>query len=368
MFDMPPSEKSRKEWHLDLPLDERGWNIGLIVGPSGCGKSSIARRLWPELMEAKYTWNPANSLLDDFPAELGIKEILELLSSVGFNSPPAWLRPFHVLSTGEQFRVTLARSLAESREFVVLDEFTSVVDRTVAQIGSAALAKTVRRRKQQFVAVTCHEDVLDWLQPDWVVRPDLQLFQWRSLQRRPAIELEIIRAPKSLWKLFAPHHYLNPRLHAAAVCFAALYKNQPIGFTAWVTEILPWKPKRCSRIVVLPDYQGAGIALALLEHDAKFWTERGTRATITTAHPGMIASLRRKPAWKMKRAPSLIKPDGRRGISNRSHAINRLTASFEYIGPKLEQHQAAAAGNRFSEGAGVAQDPMPRPNLGPSAV
>ena len=60
-----------------------------------------------------------------------------------------WLRPFHVLSNGEQFRATIARALAESakgRELVVIDEFTSVVDRTVAQIGSAAIAKTIRRR------------------------------------------------------------------------------------------------------------------------------------------------------------------------------------------------------------------------------
>ena len=45
------------------------------------------------------------------------------------------------------------------RGCAVFDEYTSVVDRTVAQIGTAALAKTVRARGQQFVAVTCHEDV-----------------------------------------------------------------------------------------------------------------------------------------------------------------------------------------------------------------
>ena len=41
-----------------------------------------------------------------------IKDIVALLSAVGFASPPAWLRPFHVLSTGQQFRVTLALLLA----------------------------------------------------------------------------------------------------------------------------------------------------------------------------------------------------------------------------------------------------------------
>src|SRR5204863_2808518 len=100
------------------------------------------------------------SVLDGFPVDVPIKELIELLSSVGFSSPPAWLRPYHVLSTGQQFRVTLAWLLAAapSDRLVVCDEYTSVVDRTVAQIGSAAVAKTVRRRGQRFVAVTCHED------------------------------------------------------------------------------------------------------------------------------------------------------------------------------------------------------------------
>src|SRR5207247_1429153 len=108
---------------------------------------------------------------------------------VGFSSPPAWLRPFHVLSTGEQFRASLARLLAYAPELVVMDEYTSVVDRTVAQIGSADLAKTVRSRGQRFVAVTCHEDVEAWLQPDWVYRAATTTFAWRCLQRRPAISL-----------------------------------------------------------------------------------------------------------------------------------------------------------------------------------
>src|SRR6185369_3509378 len=109
------------------------------------------------------------AVVEAFPPALGIKDIALLLSSVGFSSPPAWLRPFHLLSTGEQFRVSLALLLAHAQRGsrVVCDEFTSVVDRTVAQIGSAALARTVRARGRQFIAVTCHEDVEEWLRPDW---------------------------------------------------------------------------------------------------------------------------------------------------------------------------------------------------------
>ena len=199
LFDLPQQAVSRITWTVQLPLNERPWHVGLVVGPSGSGKSTIARRLWPS--EMAYTsglsWPADRSLLDAFPEPLAIKEITALLNAVGFSSPPAWLRPFAVLSTGQQFRVTLARLLAEAqaqgRPLVVCDEFTSVVDRTVAQIGSAAVARAVRQRDQKFIAVTCHEDVMDWLQPDWVYRPAEQAFTWRCLQPRPPIALDVFR-------------------------------------------------------------------------------------------------------------------------------------------------------------------------------
>ena len=136
-------------------------------------------------------WPKGQSVLDAFPAGMAIKDVVALLSSVGFSSPPSWLRPFHVLSTGEQFRVGLARLLAHAPDLAVMDEYTSVVDRTVAQVGSAALAKAVRQRGLRFVAVTCHEDVEAWLNPDWVYRPAERRFARRSLCRRPRITLAV---------------------------------------------------------------------------------------------------------------------------------------------------------------------------------
>src|SRR5262245_15095715 len=157
LFDLPAERTSRVSWTVDLTLD-RPWRIGLITGPSGSGKSTIARRLWPAQLErsARLDWPADRTLIDPFPEGVSIEEITALLSAVGFSSPPAWLRPFAVLSTGQQFRATLARllALAEVNELpspVVLDEFTSVVDRTVARIGSAALARTVRSRNLSFV-------------------------------------------------------------------------------------------------------------------------------------------------------------------------------------------------------------------------
>ncbi|HEY2510277.1 MAG TPA: hypothetical protein VGI39_05460 [Polyangiaceae bacterium] len=199
MFDVPPSEKSSVEWHADVPIEEKPWSVGLIVGPSGSGKSTAARTLFgADKIVSDFPWRSDRSVLDDFPSELGIKDIVALLSSVGFNTPAAWMRPFEVLSNGEKFRVGIARALAETRDLVVVDEFTSVVDRQVAQVASHCVQKTVRRQKRQLVAVSCHFDVIDWLQPDWIFQPALAgsagAFQWRPVGDHPPFGLASVRS------------------------------------------------------------------------------------------------------------------------------------------------------------------------------
>jgi energy-coupling factor transporter ATP-binding protein EcfA2 len=337
IFDLPAEKTSCLEWDADLPLAERPWYIGLIVGPSGCGKSTVARHLFADALARQaplHDWPADRSILDAFPASMPIKEIAELLSSVGFSSPPAWLRPFAVLSTGQQFRVGLARLLAaaEAGQVIVVDEFTSTVDRTVAQVGSAALARTVRRRKQQFVAVTCHEDVEAWLQPDWVYRPAEGHFTWRVLQRRPAVALTVVRCQASAWPLFAAHHYLSHALMPGAICFLATWKERPVAFSAWVPFYGKGPPtRREHRTVTLPDYQGIGVGNALSAAVASLWKGLNYRAVSTTTHPAMIRARLRSPLWRLRRWPSLAPQ--RRDVLR--HATTRLTAGFEYVGPAL---------------------------------
>jgi hypothetical protein len=223
MFDIPPAQRSERCWRVTLPIETREWNIGLIVGPSGCGKSTLARECFGPFSEP--SWPTDRAILDAFPPELGIKEIVLLLSSVGFSSPPAWLRPYQQLSTGEQFRVRIARALAESTDLAVIDEFTSVVDRTVARIGSAAVSRTVRAAAKRLVAVTCHYDVIDWLDPDWLYDPSVDEFQWRGLQGRPQLPVEIFRVHRSAWQLFKHHHYLSCDLNPSAQCFVGVCRR-----------------------------------------------------------------------------------------------------------------------------------------------
>lgn len=346
LFELPPTERSDRGWTVTLPLEARPWNIGLITGPSGCGKTTIARQLFGPALAGNYSWPTDASIVDAFPAGMGIKEITGLLASVGFSSPPSWLRPFAALSNGEQFRVALARALAEAAQpkesqehdaalsrLVVIDEFTSVVDRTVARIGSAAVAKAVRQQDLRLVAVSCHDDIEAWLQPDWVFEPAGNAFQWRELCRRPPLALEVRRVDPAAWKWFKHHHYLDARLHPAARCFVGWIESRPAVFTAVLPFPHATRPGwREHRTVCLPDFQGVGIGNRMSEFVASLFRATGRPYRSVTSNPAMIAHRARADCWTMTRPPARTRRQSLKGM-NRTAATYRFTASFEYIGP-----------------------------------
>jgi GNAT superfamily N-acetyltransferase len=347
IFDVPPAEKSALSWDVDLPIEEKPWNIGLIVGPSGCGKSTIARELFGEHVLSGFEWPEQAAIVDCFPLQYLMADVVKLLNSVGFSSPPSWLRPFAVLSNGEQFRVTMARVMAE-KDFAVVDEFTSVVDRRVAQIGSHAIAKTIRAAKKRFIAVSCHFDIIDWLQPDWYYEPATGSFHWRDLCPRPTIKLQIARVPHQYWKIFARHHYLTADLNRSAICFCAFLDGEPVAFHSYLPFVGRLKGVRGAvrghRSVCLPDFQGLGIGSRLITVGASMWRGLGLRVFRNTGHPAEIASAMRSKDWMMTRAPGKTARDSGAQAARfaKTRATDRFTASFEYIGEAMPKDQAQA--------------------------
>jgi GNAT superfamily N-acetyltransferase/ABC-type uncharacterized transport system YnjBCD ATPase subunit len=338
MFDVPLEEKATLTWHADLPIEDRDWNVGLITGPSGAGKSTLARHLWPDKVASAREWSPDRALVDDFPAHMGIRDITGLLNSVGLASPPAWLRPYRTLSNGEAFRADIARSLAEVDGLLVVDEFTSVVDRQVAQVASHTVQKAVRRAGRQFVAVTCHYDVTDWLQPDWAYDVAAGKFTWRQVQPHPQVELAIHPADRSVWPVFARHHYLSADLSKAARCFAAYVDGHPVAFMSYLHFPHPRVRdiKMAHRIVVLPDWQGLGLAGHVSEWMGEYLRERGYRYRIVTAHPAFIHYMAKSPRWRMNaRQAALMTRSKDASLRKRSLTARGLTTrSFEYVSPR----------------------------------
>lgn len=330
-FDLPVKAKSRFETRVELPTLDDKWTIGAIVGPSGSGKSTLARQVYGDaLADSESDWPKDKAVIDCF-GNHSIKTITDMLVAVGFSSPPAWVKPFHVLSNGERFRCELARALLVDRPVTVFDEFTSVVDRTVAQTGSFAVQKAIRRMdERRFVAVSCHYDFLQWLEPDWVL--DMATGKLAQVRlRRPEIRVEIYRCSHRAWSAFKHHHYLSADLNRAAACYLAMMNGTPVGFMAVLPQMGMKGIRRISRVVILPDYQGVGIGMRFCRAVAELYARDGKEMRITTGHIGMIESMKRSPRWK---AISLLnlRSVKRKGCMRKTQTRSRICVSFRYVG------------------------------------
>lgn len=339
MFDCPARDKLRHAWKGDLPLDAREWSVGLIVGPSGCGKSKILTHVFGA--QAPLEWL-GGAVIDDFRSGLSMQAISEACMAVGFGTIPSWMKPYAVLSNGERFRVELARRLVESQELVVMDEFTSVVDRQVAKIGAHAVQKYARRNGRRFVAASCHYDIVDWLQPDWTLEPDTMTFRWRELQRRPAISIEIARIHHSAWRRFAPFHYMSAELHRSARCWGLWADGVLACFAAFLHRPHPKARdiKGVSRVVTLPDWQGLGLAFVLVDKIAAAYKARGKRVHHYPAHPSFIRAMDRSSAWALMKKPGTFST--RHGSDPDKVMGGRPCAVFEYVGQAAASSEAAA--------------------------
>lgn len=328
-FDLQ-SENIVEHFKGDIDLPEQ-WQVGLIVGKSGTGKTTIAKQLFPDSYVTSYEYTK-ETVLDDMPKECSVEQITSAFNSVGFSSPPSWLKPYSVLSNGQKMRVDLARAILEEQKFFVFDEFTSVVDRNVAQIGSFAMQKAIRKTDKQFIAVTCHFDVQDWLLPDWVFNTDTMTFQSFEGQKknRPDIKFEIFQtADKSIWKMFAKHHYLSHSHNNAANVFIATVNDEIAGFISVLHFPHPKvkNMKKVHRLVILPDYQGAGIGLKLLNEVGKLYKHEQQRFNIMTSAPSLIKALKNSQYWDCVRYGRVS--EAKKGVLEGTTSKNRITASFE---------------------------------------
>ncbi len=331
LFDVPPAARSERRFRVEVPGLDEDWTIGAIVGPSGSGKSTIARAAFGPAVCDGRPWPDDRAVIDAF-GDVPTRELVRILSAVGLASPPAWVRPYRTLSNGERFRCDLARALSTTAELAVVDEFTSVVDRTVGRIGSAAVAKAVRGGRvgaRRFVAVSCHYDILPWLAADWVV--DMAGGELaRGRLQRPPLRLALDRCTGDAWRLFERHHYLSGTLHPSAQCYLATWDGEPVAFAAVLPLMGRRGFRRISRLVVLPDYQGVGIGGAVLDAVAALYARRGLRVTVTTGHPALLHVLARSRRWRFRK----LARTGRKGHAAIGHKAitsrGRAVGSFEY--------------------------------------
>lgn len=170
----------------ELNIDLIPEQIVLFAGPSGSGKSSMLHAVVANLRaEAKHHLVdisllslPPLPLVDALP--LDVKPALDLLAACGLSEAQLLLRTPNELSEGQRYRFRLALGLAELQQrpagqagWLVADEFTATLDRTLAKVLAYNLSKLARRQHIGCLLATTHEDIADDLAADVLVQPDL---------------------------------------------------------------------------------------------------------------------------------------------------------------------------------------------------
>lgn len=301
------------------------YSIGLIVGQSGSGKSSILKQIG---ITDDYYWEKNKAVCSHFDSALDAQE---RFAAVGFNSVPSWFKPYHVLSNGEKFRVDLAQKLDNG---AVIDEFTSVVDRNVAKSCSNAVSSYIRRKGlKNIVFASCHYDIIEWLNPDWVYDTNTKQLSFRRLDRRPDIELELLPCGVEAWSMFSKHHYLTEDINKSAKFWLCIWESNVVGFgsaIAFPSGTIK-KAFREHRTVVFPDYQGFGIGVRISDAIAEIYITEGYRYFSKTTHPRMGGYRNNSPLWKATSKNMMV----RKGGENKKlkwDVRKVFSYSHEYIG------------------------------------
>lgn len=161
---------------FDVPI--RDGNVVLFTGASGSGKSSLMRECARQLALGEAdAGNICHEIifLDDLELgdriliealKLPVDEAIRLLGTCGLGEAQLMLRTPAELSDGQRYRFRLALALASKPRWIVADEFTATLDRTLAKVVAYNIRRTASNTGTGFLLATTHEDIALDLDPD----------------------------------------------------------------------------------------------------------------------------------------------------------------------------------------------------------
>ena len=294
---------------MSIEFDKKqDFKIGLIVGNSGSGKTTLAKKIFGnKALDIQVDQN--KELINLFDKKYTYEQRVSFLTAAGLNSLPCWLKPLKILSNGQRARAEIAFKMSLDDDVIVIDEFTSVVDRTIAKIISQNLYKFSQKYNKKIVLITCHNDIVEWLKPDWIIDCNDQIYidrrSERQLKRKEKIKFEIRELESSQsWKSFSKYHYLSENLAGGKNYFYGLFcDGRQVGFQCF-SNYVPFKnnqPKKImhsNRTVIHPDYQGFGLGIRLVNACSSDMRKKGYKIMAKFSNIAMHKSRKKDKNWK----------------------------------------------------------------------
>ena len=348
-LDIDIKKKSIHSMDIDVDI-KTPYKIGVIVGASGSGKTTLAEHIWgKDIFESLL--DLSKPVIDQFDKKYSYDQCAQFLNGIGLTSVPCWVRPANTLSNGQRTRAEFALQLASSKKFIVIDEWTSVVDRTVAKVMSHCLQKFTRKTEdRKVVLLSCHYDVLPWLNPDWVIDCNKQKFTdrrslWPSYQRKEKLDFEIKEIDSKSWRYFSHYHYLSDNLPGGKTAYYGLFHNgEQIGFQCFANYV-PFNRKimnkqimHSNRTVIHPDYAGLGLGIKLITETSHLMQAKGYKVMAKFSSVPVYKAMLRDPLWGLREAKRNYKVQVGGSMDRKSGFRTKVvTFSFEFLGGKNVQ-------------------------------
>ena len=128
---------------------------------------------------------------------------------------------------------------------------------------------------------------------------------------------------------------MNTDLASACRCYGLYDGDNIIGFCGVLHQPhgMNKKIKRCSRIVILPDYQGIGLGYKFLNVIAEYYSKMGYDFSIVTSAKNFITKLYNSDKWEMRRLSANKCSSKKSAIDYKRSSMRSKckTASFFYI-------------------------------------
>ena len=340
--DLHLDKKLTHEISIDCDF-ETDYNVGLIIGNSGSGKTTFAEKIFTKIpFQSAYDEN--QTLINSFSKEISYDDRVEILSSIGLNSIPSWLKPIKVLSNGERARAEIALRL-HKENFIIIDEFTSVVDRNVAKIMSHCVQKYARKHNKKILLLSVHNDIIEWLNPDWIIDMNQQKYNdrrllWQNYERKEKLKFEVKECPKNSWKNFSKYHYLSENLPGGKIyTFGLFVNNIQIGFQCFA-NYTPSYPKilHFNRTVIHPEYSGIGLGIKIINETSEIMTNKNFVIMGKFSHKAIYNSMIKNKNWQFLGVnDNFGKSQFNPGENIKNRKVRRqgvITYGFKYIGKK----------------------------------
>lgn len=344
-LDIDVEKKSVHELKIEADLQSE-YSIGLIVGASGSGKTTLAKQIFGADV-FKTHLDESKPIIDQLPETMSYEECAQTLAGIGLTSVVCWIRPVYTLSNGQKARAEAALAMTKNDEITVIDEWTSVVDRTVAKVMSHCVQKHARKNKKKIVLLSCHYDVIEWIDPDWIIDCNKQEFiDRRSLhpderKRSEQLTFDLREVDRSTWKYFSKYHYLSEKLPGGIIkTFGLFHGRDQIGFQCFANYV-PKRPSdekmimHSNRTVIHPDYAGLGMGILLINESSKIMKSQNFKVMAKFSSTPVFKAMSKFPElWVLKEVKTQIGKMNVGGNMMRKAGFreNVKTYSFEFIG------------------------------------